>query len=213
MKKRISLVLGLVLCMSLVGCVSQKDYDALLAEKDTLAAEAEAMSQELAQQEEENHALQIQVDELTKSLEEFQAQQEVPGKPAEGYTAEDYVKAFVAAGLPVGDYIVYTEENDVNNRLGRPGEYYSKVNFADTRMEQFDPENPQGGTVEVFHTPEDMMRRRDYVQSVLENTPMLGNQYFFESADGLALLRLEYDLTPTQAAEYEAVMKAMHGNG
>jgi hypothetical protein len=126
------------------------------------------------------------------------------GNEAEKTTALDYVNAFVNAGLPVENIIEYTEETDVNGLLGRPDQYISKVNFADNRIEQYDTSDPLGGTVEVFESKKNLENRKTYIEQLFE-TGLGGKQYIYVSTDGLALLRLEFDLTPEQAGEYEKV--------
>lgn len=123
-------------------------------------------------------------------------------------SAEAIVEAFQAAGLPIGESVVYTATTDPNHRLGRPGQYTGKASWADTRIEQ--PESsdgPTGGTVEVFASKDELAARRDYIKSVQESMPML-QQYILES--GNALLRLEFALTPDQAAEYERVLESLY---
>ena len=123
-------------------------------------------------------------------------------------SAEAIVAAFQAAGLPIGDSIVYTATSDPNDRLGRPGQYTGKASWADTRIEQPElADGPTGGTVEVFAAEDELAARRDYIKSVQQSMPML-QQYIFES--GNALLRLEFALTPEQAAEYERVLRSLY---
>lgn len=124
------------------------------------------------------------------------------GNEAEKTTALDYVNAFVNAGLPVENIIEYTDETDVNGLLGRPNQYISKVNFADNRIEQYDTSDPLGGTVEVFESKKNLESRKTYIEDIF-NTGLSSEQYIYVSDDGLALLRLEFDLTPEQASEYE----------
>lgn len=121
--------------------------------------------------------------------------------------AIDYVNAFVADGLPIDNIIEYDEETDVNGLLGRPGQYISKVNFADTRCEQYDVEDPVGGTVEVFATSADMRSRKDYLEALQDEMSILVNAYFYVSADGLGLLRVSFDLTPSKAQEYANIFE------
>lgn len=115
-------------------------------------------------------------------------------------TVEEYIETFKSAGLPVDNVIIYTEETDVNKLLGRPNQYTSKVSFADTRLEQYDAESPNGGTIEIFETVEDAIVRKDYLEAVNYRVQAASGQYMY--LNGKALLRLEYDLTPKQAAEY-----------
>lgn len=121
-------------------------------------------------------------------------------------TAEDILAAFKKEGLPIGETVVYSAATDPNNRLGRPGQYTGKASWVDTRVKQSEFSNgPAGGTVEVFAGQKELAARRDYIKSVQEGMPML-QQYIFES--GNALLRLEFALTPDQAAEYQRVLQS-----
>ena len=44
-------------------------------------------------------------------------------------TAEDYANALKDAGLPIWKIEVWTAETDPNEKLGRPNEYTSKIDF------------------------------------------------------------------------------------
>ncbi|MDI6712700.1 MAG: hypothetical protein QMD96_05620 [Anaerosomatales bacterium] len=121
-------------------------------------------------------------------------------------SAVQVVEALKAAGLPIGKVIVYNAENDPNKLLGRPGQYTEKVSWEDARLEQVDPEDPEGGTVEVFARPEDLAARRSYLEQVTKAAPMF-QQYMFEA--GNVLMRVSFDLTPDQAKQYEAVLQGL----
>ncbi|WP_310604814.1 Ig-like domain-containing protein [Anaerosporobacter sp.] len=122
-------------------------------------------------------------------------------------TAEEIVNKFIDAGLNVGTVIVYDETTDPNNKLGRPNQYTSKVNFADSQVTQYDYEGatPVGGTVEVFNNSADAKARYDYIYSVAHGT--IFEQYMYLQNN--VLLRLDFELTPTQASEYEKVLKTI----
>ncbi len=122
-------------------------------------------------------------------------------KARKNYTAGDYVNGFINASLPVDNVIVYDEETDLNELLGRPNQYTSKVNFADTRIPQSDPEDPIGGTVEVFNNNDDLQLRKSDLESVEDLY-----QFIYVSPDGLALLRISYVLNPEDAEEYVNVL-------
>ena len=113
--------------------------------------------------------------------------------------ASDYVEKLKAAGLPIGNIITYTAETDPNKLLGRPNQYTSKVNFADTRVEQFEESEPIGGTVEVFTNKEDASKRKEYIETMAKEMSML-TQYIY--LNGTVLLRIDQDLTPDQATKY-----------
>ena len=114
--------------------------------------------------------------------------------------ANQIVQRFQEAGLPIDNIIVYDEETDVNGLLGRPGQYTSKVNFADTRCEQWSDSDPVGGTIEVFENSSDSSDRNEYLGSYDDL-----HQYMYLYKN--ILFRLDYDLTPSQAEQYEEVFK------
>ena len=99
---------------------------------------------------------------------------------------------------------MYTEETDSNNLLGRPNQYTSKVNFADNRISQeyVEENDAKGGTIEVFNNKTDMKKRKEYIEQI-SNSSSIFAQYIYSK--GNVLLRLEKDLTPEQAQEYEKI--------
>ena len=127
-------------------------------------------------------------------------------------TAEDVLLKLKENNTNIGTYVVYTEENDINNLLGRPNQYTSKVTFEDIRLEQvnkdLDPEEfseaeinePTGGTIEVFDNKEDLQKRKDYVESITSHFAVLAE---YSYSNDYVLLRLNHKLTPSQAKEYE----------
>ena len=128
----------------------------------------------------------------------------------EKMTAEEIVNKLKDKGLNIGKIVVYTEETDLNSLLGRPNQYTSKTTFEDTRLEQVNTDNeylteeernePTGGTVEVFKDKTDMEKRKSYIEN-LSSSVSIFNQYIY--SNDYVLLRLEHELTPTQAKEYE----------
>lgn len=122
-------------------------------------------------------------------------------------SAEEVVLALKDAGLPIGEHIAYDEESDPNDLMGRPDQYIGKANFADTRLDtstDFDLQG--GGSVEVFGNEDDAEKREEYVKSVT-GASSLFTEYSFR--EGSILLRLASELTPAQAEEYEAALKAL----
>lgn len=119
-------------------------------------------------------------------------------------SAEDIVNALKEKNENIGKVVVYTAETDTNNLLGRPNQYISKVNFADNRISQefVDENDAKGGTIEVFTNKEDMKKRKEYIEQISSSASMFA-QYIYSK--GNALLRIEKDLTPEQAKEYESV--------
>ncbi|ALJ29754.1 hypothetical protein AOT14_34140 [Stenotrophomonas acidaminiphila] len=129
------------------------------------------------------------------------AQQEAPAQPAP-LTVAGAMEAFKAAGLPVIDADEMTAETDSNALLGRPGQYNGKVNWTDSRHAGSGPSN----TVEAFANDADLQQRKAYIERVTAGSPML-LQYIVAHRN--LLLRLDKALTPSEAAEYEAAIKAL----
>ena len=113
----------------------------------------------------------------------------------------------------VGALYVFDEEDDPNKQLGRPNQYVSKISWADERIDphdfseeneeeinDLDPTEYKGGTIEGFKNVSDLNRRYTYIKNITLNAPML-NQYMYKK--GLFLMRLDKDFTPSQAKRYE----------
>lgn len=113
----------------------------------------------------------------------------------------------------VGAIYVFDEEDDPNKQLGRPNQYVSKISWADERIDphdfseeneeeinDLDPTEYKGGTIEGFKNVSDLNRRYTYIKNITLNAPML-NQYMYKK--GLFLMRLDKDFTPSQAKKYE----------
>ena len=104
----------------------------------------------------------------------------------------------------------FTEKNDLNKQLGRPNQYIEKVSWPDPLIDPkfesdgyYESDNPEdfiGGTIEKFRNKTDLERRYNYIKSVHLAMPMT-NQYMYKK--GLFLLRLDREMTPTDAKKYE----------
>ncbi len=128
-----------------------------------------------------------------------------------GKSADQIVQALKAKGLPIGETFTYTAENDYNKLLGRPGQYIGKTEFKDNRLGSTyhgaDIKVRDGGSVEVFASTTDAQHRFTYLQALSTS----GNALFaeYEYLDGMAILRVSSDLTPSQAKAYETAFKAI----
>jgi len=121
-------------------------------------------------------------------------------------TAEQITTKLKEAKVPVTNVIVYTEQNDENKLLGRPNQYVSKVNFADSRIEQLDETNPKGGSIETFSNTKDLNNRKTYIETFVNSNPAF-TEYLI--VNGNYLLRLHKDLTGTQVEEYKQVFAGL----
>lgn len=121
-------------------------------------------------------------------------------------SAESVLLALQSAGLPVGDYVVYTAETDLNGLLGRPGQYTAKVNFIDTSIGSGSSEFniADGGSIEVFETVEQAEVRAEYLTEIVMANPAFVEYDFF---NGSILLRVSGTLTPDEAARYDAALQ------
>lgn len=99
-----------------------------------------------------------------------------------------------------------TAENDGNHLLGRPGQYTSKIGFADSRItgdavsiyKTGDVE--LGGAIEVFPDAASATARAKYILAVTKGMPILAE---YDYPVGTVLVRVSRFLPPAQAKEYE----------
>lgn len=133
------------------------------------------------------------------------------GSEPEALSAESFVDLLAAEGLPVQGHVVFSEETDPNELLGRPGQYIGKVAWIDERLADdcFDPERPDadcGGTAEFFGDPDALEARFDYLGEFAGES-FLGGFWMWRA--GNAVVRVGYGLTPAQAEEFEAILESL----
>lgn len=110
----------------------------------------------------------------------------------------------VISSLPnVKETLTYSEETDPNELLGKPNNYIGKIDFEDDRCEQLVENHLEGGTIEYFSNEEDCDARYEYLEKL--NNAKMGafglNQYMYKYPT--LILRVSYDLTPTEAEQYK----------
>ena len=76
----------------------------------------------------------------------------------------------------------------------------SEMKENEEEINDLDPTEYKGGTIEGFKNVADLNRRYTYIKNITLNAPML-NQYMYKK--GLFLLRLDREMTPTDAKKYE----------
>lgn len=118
------------------------------------------------------------------------------------YTAEEIItKMKEDQELPIDKVIVYDEKTDVNELLGKEGQYTSKINFSDTTALQIGgDDNPVGGTIEVFKNSKDAKARCAYIEAYTKALPII-QQYMYR--EGKYLLRIDKDIEKGLEEKYE----------
>jgi hypothetical protein len=129
---------------------------------------------------------------------------------SEAVTAQQAV-AVLGKSIPELKLVqVYTEANDPNHLLGRPGGYTSKAAFSDSRVSSADVEGldkdaiERGGSVEVFKNGDEAKARAKYIETIAKSMPSATEYHYVV---GGILIRVSNLLTPTQAKDYEAGAK------
>jgi hypothetical protein len=126
------------------------------------------------------------------------------------FTARELVAKVKQAGLPIGKVDCFTEETDPNDLLGRPGGYTSKCDWADKREEQYSADDLIGGSFEVYDTPEDAAERAEYLEGFAGSGALSTGYTWVVPDGGVTVLRIDQELTPTQAKQYrEAALAAL----
>ena len=133
-------------------------------------------------------------------------------KPAEVkpkvITIEGVLSALQEQSPYVTDILIFDETTDPNENLGRPGKYIAKGDFFDDRTEDSDD---NAGTIELFVNQSDCNNRYNYLCKLANSD--LGvfgvEQYIYKYK--LAVFRVSFDLTPSQAKEYKTIMDGIMG--
>ncbi|EAF2349067.1 hypothetical protein ACV9TN_002604 [Listeria monocytogenes] len=147
---------------------------------------------------------------------------DTPANKKNKVTAASTLDSFVKADIPMYENVVFTEETDPNELLGRPNSYIAKIDFNDMSaidriaakniedlgLEESDKgdqiqqliSDRTGGTIEEFKTEKDLQNRIEYLQD-LPVKSNVDNEYRYSS--GKVLLRIDSALTPSEAERYE----------
>jgi len=114
------------------------------------------------------------------------------------------------AGLPVGMYVDYTKDTDPNNVMGLTGQYIAKLSFEVTTINQYDPEKPIGGSIEIFANAKDAARRKTYVDGLGASSPMLAERSYV--IQDVALLRMDKNVSASEAEKYYDALVGAKGS-
>lgn len=116
--------------------------------------------------------------------------------------------------FPIVNSIVYDENNDPNELLGKEHQYIGKVNWCDARLEQLPNGNCQimcGGSIEVFSSSEDANNRIGRLNETIRERPEFEEYSYLENE--IYLLRISNSFTSDEAEEYhQAFKEILNGN-
>jgi hypothetical protein len=120
---------------------------------------------------------------------------------AEPLDATALAKRIKAGGDRISRIVTITEDNDPNDKIGRPNGYTSAAVLYDDTLSCPDLGVTCGGTIEVWPSAADAKARSDYIQRALKDNPMLGTEYNY--LRGPALFRVFGEIKPTAAKKLE----------
>jgi hypothetical protein len=111
-------------------------------------------------------------------------------------TAEDVLRYLQANTSVVGNPSVQDENTDPNALLGRPGGYTSRAAFDLPDGDHNLPSGAsgRGAVIEVWPSAADATRRSEHIQSLLADSPILGNEW--HHLNGPVLLRVNGTTPP-----------------
>lgn len=135
--------------------------------------------------------------------------QAVEPQPAEPTTATEVAEAIKAEITEISKVVTITEDNDPNDKIGRPGGYVDGAVLFDSRAEPLDedPGVDQGAFLEVWPDGAAASDRSEYIQTVLEEAGgVLGTEYHY--LQDRFLLRVSGVIKPSQAEAYETAFNA-----
>lgn len=116
----------------------------------------------------------------------------------------------IKAEIPeISTVTTITEDNDPNDKIGRPGGYVDGAVMFDSRAEPFDEEPgvDQGAFLEVWPDEDAATERSEFIQGALKEADgVLGSEYHYQH-EGF-LLRVTGVIKPSEAEAYEAVFTA-----
>jgi hypothetical protein len=102
----------------------------------------------------------------------------------------------------ITEVVTITEDNDPNDKIGRPGGYSDGAVLYDSRAEPLDgtPGVDQGAFLEVWPDEAAANDRSQFIQAALQGSGILGSEYHYLN-DGY-LLRVTGVIKPSEAEAY-----------
>jgi hypothetical protein len=131
-----------------------------------------------------------------------------PTEAKEPLTATVILEKLRAAKLGLTNGSTQTEDDDPNNLLGRPDGYVSRASAdlpgGDRSGERYSV--GRGLVIEVFDSADLAQRRSDYIKGLQRESPVLGTEWHYRTADGTGLVRVSGDVKPSLAKKVEAAV-------
>jgi hypothetical protein len=104
--------------------------------------------------------------------------------------------------------VTITEDNDPNNKIGRPGGYVSAATLYDEGATCTELGVECGATVEVWPDEASATARSKFIQDALKGANgVLGEEYHYQ--DGPVLLRVFGTIKPSVAKKYQAAFSQL----
>lgn len=129
--------------------------------------------------------------------------------PAEPKTATQIGDAIKAQIPEISKVLTITEDNDPNDKIGRPGGYVDGVVLFDSRAEPVskEPGADQGAFLEVWPDEAAATARSQFIQAALKASEgVLGTEYHYQHKG--FLLRVTGKIKPSQAKAYQTAFNA-----
>ncbi len=118
--------------------------------------------------------------------------------------ASTIVAGFKKRSLPISSSTALNAGSDPDGQLGKPGQYTSKVTFADSRIANNDASGiAAGGAIEVFSSQADATRRKNELTKAATAN---GANSEMDFQRGTIILRLSPQLAADQVSEYETTV-------
>ena len=112
--------------------------------------------------------------------------------------ANEVVKAFKAANLPLGQLEFFTAKSDPKQLLGKPNQYTEKATWQTTEK--------MVHAVETFNNEADLQARKTAVEAAAQSGSQPAEYVY---AHKNILLRIHHEMIPETAAKFEYALKEL----
>jgi len=110
-------------------------------------------------------------------------------------TGEQIAASLKSSGLKADGLTIYTEDNDPNKLLGRPGGYGAKVNWKVEGDEC---------SVEAFSDVDGAKKRAEYIKKASAGAGIVGEMYVAVNESSRATIHCDHGVKPSEWKKIEA---------